>query len=288
MMVWLGACFAVAYKLTRRVNPITAEPAPELTWGKVEPLRLTTSDQQDLGAWFIPGQPDRPICLMLHGNGKSRTQFLTQAEIPARVGCGILMVTLRAHGDSSGDHNDIGYSARHDVVAAIQWLEENHSDQPVVIFGQSLGSAAALFAAEELKAGNLGRNVRGYILDCPYRDLRTAVYNRMTLFLPPVLGELAYLGISTVSPLVIGNIDRIAPIQACGAIPEGIPVLILAGGADRKATPDEAKDLTRRLGDRARLVLVEGGEHGELHQVQPPVYHECITEFCQGIECPKK
>ena len=29
------------------------------------------------------------------------------------------MVTLRAHGDSSGDGNDLGLSAKHDVIAAV-------------------------------------------------------------------------------------------------------------------------------------------------------------------------
>jgi len=32
------------------------------------------------------------------------------------------MISLRAHGDSTGDFNDVGYSARHDVVVAVEFL----------------------------------------------------------------------------------------------------------------------------------------------------------------------
>ncbi len=80
---------------------------------------------------------------------------------------------MRAHGDSSGEFNDIGYSARLDVVAAVEFLERRRPARPILIHGTSLGAAAATFAAEEL-----GHRVHGYVLECPYRDLRTAVWNR--------------------------------------------------------------------------------------------------------------
>jgi hypothetical protein len=39
--------------------------------------------------------------------------------------------------------NDFGYSARQDVLAAVDWLEHNHFGRPVVVWSQSLGAAAA-------------------------------------------------------------------------------------------------------------------------------------------------
>src|SRR5207253_5545953 len=88
---WLTGSFVVAYQLTRRPHPVRAEPAPALAWGPVRELRLTTTDGQQLGAWFVPGRPDRPAVLLLHGNGGSRGDCLTQAEIAAADGCPVLL-----------------------------------------------------------------------------------------------------------------------------------------------------------------------------------------------------
>ena len=49
---------------------------------------------------------------------------LKRAEL-ALSGYPILMISLRAHGDSTGEFNDIGYGA-HDVVAAVEFLERRH------------------------------------------------------------------------------------------------------------------------------------------------------------------
>src|SRR5262249_52034256 len=154
-----------------------------------------------------------------------------------------LLVSLRAHGDSTGEVNDFGYGARHDVTAAVAWAEKNHPHRPIIVWGRSLGSAAALFAA-----GDLGHRVRGYVLECPYRDLRTAVRTRTRLRLPPVAADVAYLGLVTTAPLVLPDADRISPLEAAGEVPEGMPVLILAGGKDRRARPEEAEAIRDRIG----------------------------------------
>ena len=45
-----------------------------------------------------------------------------RAEVVSKLGCPVLMVTARAHGDSEGRFNDIGWSARLDLQAACEWI----------------------------------------------------------------------------------------------------------------------------------------------------------------------
>src|SRR5437016_12545555 len=118
------------------------------------------------------------------------------------------MISLRAPGDSTGDFNDIGFSARHDVIAAVEFLERRRPGRPVVVLGVSLGAAAAIFAA-----GELGHRVQGYILESPYQDLKVAVRNRVETYLPPVVDRLAYQGLLTVGPLVIRELEKISPVS---------------------------------------------------------------------------
>jgi uncharacterized protein len=185
-----------------------------------------------------------------------------------------LMLSLRTHGDSTGELNDFGFSARHDVIAGLQWLAKYRPDNKVVVWGQSIGAAAAIFAAKDL-----GNTVAGYILECPYKDLRTAVWNRTHNKLPPVLSEVAYLGLLTASMIALPNASEISCLNAVGNIPESVPVLILAGGSDTRAHADEARELDKRIHDHAKLVIFDGAEHLRLPAVDATRYRETISGF---------
>ena len=247
---------------------------PGITWGTIESFRLSTPDGENLGAWYVDGKATEPVVLLLHGHGGNRGNCLRRGEMAASWGCSVLMISLRAHGDSTGDFDDIGYSARHDVVSAVDWIQQKHPDRPVVIWGQSMGAAAAVFAAQEL-----GERVRGYILECPYQDLRTAVRNRTEYLLPPGLDRLAYAGLLSVSPLVIPESDKISVIEAIGKIPPSTPVLILAGSCDRRARPEEARALHDRIQNHSQLAIIGGADHMQLMRTDPCGYGKTVQEF---------
>jgi fermentation-respiration switch protein FrsA (DUF1100 family) len=141
------------------------------------------------------------------------------------------------------------------------------------MWGQSLGAAAAVFAASELND-----QVAAYILECPYRDLRTAVWNRMEYYLPPLLRNVAYAGATLVAPLVLPDVDTISPLKEASSIPQSSRVLVLAGDKDRRARPEEARDIHARLQGPARLVIVPGGDHVKLFEADPTIYQQAVLD----------
>jgi alpha-beta hydrolase superfamily lysophospholipase len=281
LILWLVASWFCVYRLTRRARPPFAEPAPAVSWGRMESLRLPTADGQELGAWFVPGPDGGPSVLLLHGNGESRGSELPLAEFFARQGCSVLLLSLRAHGDSTGEVNDIGYSARHDVVAAVGYLERRRGGRPVLVQGTSLGAAAALYAAEAL-----GTRVRGYVLEGAYADLRTAARNRTENCLPFPLDRAAYAGLALTGPLVLPELDRMAPVEAIRAIPASVPVLLLAGGRDRLARPEEARALYSRVSDHGRLVWFEQAGHESYYARDPSLYQETVGGLIRFAATP--
>ncbi|VTU02156.1 Uncharacterized protein OS=Cystobacter fuscus DSM 2262 GN=D187_000964 PE=4 SV=1: Abhydrolase_5 [Gemmataceae bacterium] len=281
VIAWLSASYAAVLHLTRRSRPPYPEPVPEVAWGRITSARLTTADGQELGAWFVDGRADRPLVVLLHGNGGSRSAGLAEAKLVARAGHPVLMVSLRAHGDSTGEVNDFGFSARYDVIAAVEWLRERHPGRPVVVWGRSLGSAAALFAASDL-----GEHVCGYVLECPYRDLRTATRNRTRTYLPPGLEFVAFTGFSAVAPLVLPHADDISPVSAARGVPPSALVLVLAGGADRRATAAEAAAIAEAIGPRTELVVIEGGDHLQLAAAAPERYRAAILAHLEKCGRP--
>jgi alpha-beta hydrolase superfamily lysophospholipase len=278
-VLWLSASSVVAYKLTHRRGARAEEVAPSPSWGRLEAHRLNTRDGEEIGAWFLEGRPDAASVLVLHGHKGQRGHSLGRAELLAGRGYAVLMLTLRAHGDSTGDFDDVGFGARHDVIAGVDFLEARRPGRPIILDGNSMGAAAAIFAA-----GDLGHRVRGYILESPYRDLPLAVWNRVDEALPPVLDLAAYVGLNLVAPAFLPHLDEISPIRAIDGIPEDVPVLILAGDADRMARPDEARALHGRVASHGRLVLIPGAGHGDLLRAAPELYARTILDFCQSAD----
>ncbi len=276
--LWLVVSWAVAYRLTRRPRSWFAEPAPSVAWGWLAPHRLETRDGHVLGAWLVEGREGAPSVLLVHGNGGSRRNCLGRAEMLAARGCTVLMISTRAHGDSTGEFNDVGYGARHDIVAGVEFLEGLHPGRPIVVHGTSMGAAAAALAS-----GELGRRVRGYILESPYRDLRTAVWNRVENALPPVLDAIAYRGLMAVAPLVLPGLDRIAPEAAIGDVPDDVPVLILAGERDRSARPEEARALFERVRSHGELLIFPGADHLRMKEADPARYREAVIGLIDAV-----
>ena len=279
VLLWALTSFAAAYFLTRRPAPQTAEPVPRVSWGTAEEQVLETSDGQRLGAWLFAGNDHIPAVVLLHGNGESRSHSLPCAQLLSEAGYTVLAITLRCHGDSTGDVNDFGRSAAADVVAAVDLLERRFPGKPVVVRGMSLGAAAAIFAA-----GRLGDRVAAYILECPFRDLRTAVRNRTRYYLPPIVEFIAYQGLVLMAPLVIDAPDGIAPIREIVAIPPRVPVLLLAGENDQRATPSEVSEFQSAIASHATMVVISGADHGKLYPAQAEQYSRVVLEFLRRLK----
>jgi len=147
--------------------------------------------------------------------------------------------------------------------------------------GTSMGAAAAIFAAGELR-----HRVQGYILESPYQDLKVAAWNRTEVYLPPVLSHAAYLGLRIVGPLFLPHLDEISPLKAIGGIPDDVPVLILAGDADRLARPEEAQALYRPVAAHGTLVLFPDAGHHNLPGSAPDLFNQTVLKFCRQIASP--
>jgi alpha-beta hydrolase superfamily lysophospholipase len=279
VVAWFAVSCVVVHQLTRRPTGKFDEHLPKNAPAGNQSIRLTTSDGQELGAWFSPGDHDKPIVIAFHGNVGSRSGEASRQDFLFQNGYAVLRVTQRAHGDSTGESNDFGWSNRHDAVAAVEWAKANHPGRPIVVWGHSLGSATALFAAKML-----GESVRAYILESPYRDLLTATRNRTRMSLPPVLDHIAYAGLRTAAIVMLPNATTISPYNAAANVPVTAKVLILSGELDRHATLPEAEDIHFQLGARSQWVVIPGARHGQLQAIDPEKFRSIVLNFLESVK----
>ena len=278
--LWLvGSGFAV-WTLTHRRGPSGEEPSSRVEARGIESHRLRTDDGILLGSWLIRREGARPTVLLLHGNGGSRSSFAGLMPILARQGCGVMAISLRAHGDSEGTVNDFGWSARRDVLTAIRYLERERPGRPLVIVGESLGAAAAVFSAKEC-AGH----VQGYLLAAPYGDLKTAVWNRCDARLFPPLSQAAYAGLLLWAPAFLPTRpDSIRPIDHLEEIPADVTVTLFASERDRYARIGEIRSLYDRIRTHARWISVPDGDHGRFLRIHEEEYHRAISERVDQVD----
>lgn len=278
-VLWLAVSAAVVDRFTSRSREAFAEPPPKVDWGPLESLRVTTADGEEIGAWLVRGDAKKGCVLLLHGNGGSRREMLRVMQWLAESHYTALAISLRAHGDSTGQTNDIGWSASRDVIAAVDFLRQECPRQPIVVVGRSLGAAAAIFAAGELKD-----RVAGYFLEQPYKDLPSAVWYRLQRQLPMGLDWVAYLGMRTWAPAFLPvDPNRISPYERIQDIPEAVPIVVVSGTADRHAPFDDVKAMVERASSHAKLVAFDGAKHEALNKADRRLYYSALQGLLEEV-----
>lgn len=101
----------------------------------------------------MPGQKKQKnvqkTLIILHGISSCKEFFLPRAEQLSKQGINVVLLDLRAHGQSGGEYCTFGYYEKHDVSAVVDMLLARDSTQKIGIMGHSLGGAIALQALAE-------------------------------------------------------------------------------------------------------------------------------------------
>ena len=190
----------------------------------------------------------------------------------------VLAISLRAHGDSTGEINDFGWSARRDVTAAVAFLQRECP-------GSRSTSSVARWAERRRSSRleNWTDRVAGYFLEQPYKDLKSAAWNRLQHYLPPVLDWLAYGGLRLWAPAFLPvDPDCVSPYDHVQEIPENVPVVFIAGSADRHARLEDVKVMCGQIESHAQMIVFEGATHEPLDQYDPRLYRTTLFAFLEG------
>ncbi|GHU69974.1 hypothetical protein AGMMS49992_01530 [Clostridia bacterium] len=138
--------------LTRHVdfkNTLTPDAA-NLT---AEEIQLTTDDGYHIQAWFAPSRAPttKAAVIFLSGiQGPSVTYYFPHAAWLAGEGYASLPLEMRAHGGSDGERIGLGITEVEDVRAAVRYLRQQLPGVPIVVFGVSMGGAAAINSFGEI------------------------------------------------------------------------------------------------------------------------------------------
>ena len=143
-----------------------------------EQLVLTTADDLRITAFEVPVSHPKAILVFLSGiHNPSVTAFFGHARFFAEQGYASLLLEMRAHGNSEGDLIALGHQEHLDVQAAVKYIrsQREYADVPIVLYGVSMGGAAAINAA------GLYREIDGVISLSAYSSWEDMFIDQMIL-----------------------------------------------------------------------------------------------------------
>jgi fermentation-respiration switch protein FrsA (DUF1100 family) len=176
----------------------------------VEELRLMTNDGETLVAWHVPPSEERPLILYFQGNGAALVDRVPRFRMFAASGYGLLAVSYRGYGGSTGSPTQIGLM-RDGEAAYREARARGYNGDRIVLMGESLGTGVAIALAATHEAAAL-------VLDSPYLsavDVAAAHYRVFPvrwLMLDQFRSDLAIRDVRIPVLIVHGDEDGVIPI----------------------------------------------------------------------------
>ena len=131
-------------------------------------IKVTTADKIVLEALALPPRNDTaPIILAFHGNASAALWMMAQLHGLTKDGAGLVAAEYRGYSGNGGAVSEQGLYA--DADAYYAYIRKTYPKNPVVIYGQSLGSGVAVdLAARSPDAAAL-------ILEVPFDSIVNVV-----------------------------------------------------------------------------------------------------------------
>jgi len=224
-------------------------------------VEYRSEDGVDLFAYVVGDcRASAPVVLAFHGNADlARWLVPWAAQLVRETGASILIPEYRGYDGLSGAPTYIG--SAYDARAALSFARQslNASEQRLVYFGHSLGSAiAAELASSEPPAG--------LVLQAPFSSAR-AMSRRLAL--PWVTAFWRF--ISRV------HFDTAACVSVLDA-----PVWVSHGDADRVIPVSMGHEVFAAARVRGELLIVSGANHNNVEEMGGRAYWRWLTDAVLG------
>ncbi len=155
-LVFYGGFVALLYVMQRSIQyfPESFRTAPSAAGlPEAEEIILDTADGERVIVWHLPPRGENPVILYLHGNGASLRWRLDRFRALTADGTGLLALSYRGYGGSSGAPTEAGLID--DALAAYAFAAARYPPARIALWGESLGSGVAVALAAEKPVGHV-------------------------------------------------------------------------------------------------------------------------------------
>lgn len=185
----------------------------------------------------------------------------------------VLVVDPRAHGQSDGEYNTVGFEESRDTIAWARYLQDEHGVDFLLFHGICIGSAAGMLA---ITSPDCPECVKGIVTEGMFvnfgESMRNHLIERKKNFFPVLQFVDMWMKHYTHHSMMKGPINYIDKLDK--------PLLMLQSKEDIYSTPENAQKLYDKCNSPVKkLVYFEKGAHSQLRPTDTEKYDREIKEF---------
>lgn len=262
--------FTKTWKLFRgpKFQKTTISEVPHFPF---ETVRLKTKNDLTIEAWYIPVDSARGTVILFHGLGGNKSFMLDQAYDFMYLGFNVMLMELRAHGNSDGNTTTFGVRESEEAKLAYDFIAKK-GERNIIMYGFSLG---AVVIAEAIYDYNITPS--RIILDAPFGSLKSHLEGRARVlgFPEEPFGLLVTLwsGVERGFNGFRHNTCRYVKKVKC-------PVLLQYGALDKLVTEQETDCIYKNLSSPdKRLVVYKDLAHQPFLNKDPDKWRTEVRNF---------
>ena len=254
---------ATLNKATTKVNEILKTPYEDLVTKSYDGLKLH--------AYFYKSEGSKDYIIFFHGYRRTaRRSFSGLTMDSLKENENVIVVDMRAHGQSKGHTITFGKKEQRDVVTWIKYAKKNFGeDIKITIVGVSLGASVVLMAADKID-----EDIK-IIADSPYMSTKDVFIDTMSKYRrdPTVFYPLSNLT-STVFCHCTLNFGAASSIDKSKN-----KILIIYGTADVDIVRLPIEEVYERNKDHVQIETFEGVDHGLSYLRDTERYRKIFFDF---------
>ena len=277
IIVGLGLAYLVLLLLAWLFQDRLAFPAPRgslpdperVGVENGEKVELVSRDGTKLVGWFLRAvgesssastafhhpPPSSPALLWFYGNGETVAAIWPVVRAFQPPGTALLVLDYPGYGGSGGRATEAALYAAADAAYDALATRPDVDPQRIYVYGRSLGSAVATYAAAH-------RRVAGLILESPFTNAAAMAQHHYRL-LPRFLLRL--------------SLDNVANIRQVHC-----PILLFHGDADRLVPTAMGMAVAAAAAGPVEVVLIHGSGHNDTYDIGGRAYREKLWKFVAG------
>lgn len=219
-------------------------------------IQFTTHNGVKLEGWYMKTDSSKGTVILFHGLNSNKGNVLSETLEFISMGYNTLLLDMRAHGNSGGIVNTLGYNESEEVKIAFDYIR-NKGEKNIVLWGMSLG---AVIISKAVSDYNI--TPEKMILEMPFNRLQDHLKARARLagfpsepfgFLVTLwLGiEQGFWGFSHKTSSYVKKVN--------------CPVLLQWGAKDAYVTAAETNTIFSNIAsEKKQLVIYDQGMHAPL------------------------
>ena len=266
-----------------KMEEYAVKMAPVGEWMQAQTMEhvfIRSQDGLNLHALYIPAEsPSGKLVILHHGFTSHAVDNGTHAKFFHEQGYEVLLLDLRAHGESEGKYVGFGILDRFDTLEWVRYGRKRFGeDVKIVLHGTSMGGATVLMA---LGLPEIQETVSAVIADCAYTspgDIFSHVIQR-DYHLPPA--PIIRLNGLYSRYLAGYRFDEYSTLDALKN--NRVPVLFVHGLEDKFVPTWMSRKNYDACPSKKRLLLVENAGHGSSVFENTALYERTEKEFLAEV-----